>query len=141
MATGVGFDQEPKVIAIAKTVLPASRMRVYVQDMTQYHADHDSYEHILIPGALCYLHSLEDVRQVLAELIKALRDGGMLCASMLPGLVSHMGSCNVRIPKALWMHLNGMILVNMDKMDSWNLPHAMGRYSVCLQKSPVSRTP
>ena len=132
-AQGIGFDLENKAVEIAKVVLPKSRMSVFVQDMTRFSAKPDSFDVILIPGSICYLHSLDDVLYVLSRLVRTLKPGGGLCASMIASLTSEMGSCNIRIPKRIWA-LKEMEIERLEQMNDWGLPHAMGRYSACLRK-------
>jgi SAM-dependent methyltransferase len=144
-ATGVGFDLEPEAIAIAKTMLPRDRMRVFVGDMRSFALPENEtalFDHVFVPGALCYLHSLDEIHTALERLTRALRPGGGLCASMLASMRSNMGSCNTRIPKAMWLshkRVGGMLqgpltLLSMQDMDTWHLPHALGRYAVCIRK-------
>ena len=137
-ATGVGIDLEERVIALAKEALPLDRIHLFVGDMLKIPAISGTFDYVLVPGSLCYLHSIEDLQQIaLPELSRVLRPGGGLCASMLPNPMSgHTGSCNIRVPKSLW-YVNKVDLrvVSMEEMDDWHLPHSLGRYSVCLRKS------
>ena len=145
-ATGVGFDLEPKAVAIARRVLPRDRMPlVFEADMLTVQLPHTTalFDYIFVPGALCYLHSLDDIQAALARLVRLLRPGGGLCASMLASMRSDTGSCNTRIPKAMWLSPNKraggtlaapLTLLSIEDMDTWRLPHAFGRYAVCLTK-------
>ena len=136
-ATGVGLDLEPKAISIAAAILPRERMALQVGDMRRLPAPAEAFDYVLAPGSLCYLHSLDDVRAALAEFVRVLRPGGGLCASMLASATSGMGSCNLRIPKSVWLQARaplGLRVVSVDNMDDWKLPHAFGRYAICLRK-------
>ena len=134
-ATGVGFDLEAEAVAIAERVLPRARMTVYTEDMVHFRGAPDTFDLVLVPGSLCYLHSMDDVLRSLAEMSRVLKPGGGLCASMLASRTSAMGSCNIRIPKRIWHTRPGLTLVRMQEMDGWGLPHSYGRYAVCLRKT------
>jgi SAM-dependent methyltransferase len=136
-STGMGIDLEPRAIAIAAEVLPHDRMALYVGDMLKIPAEAHSFHYVLVPGSLCYLHSLDDVLLAVAEFSRVLKPGGGLCASMLPGATSELMSCNVRVPKSIWTlgSRSGLRLVSMEEMSEWKLPHAFGRYSTCLRKT------
>jgi ubiquinone/menaquinone biosynthesis C-methylase UbiE len=103
-------------------------------DLSNY-VESDTFDHVFVPGTLCYLHSLIEVKEALQQFIRVLRTGGGLCISMLPSTTSETGSCNTRIPKTVWKNLDLLHLVTMEEMDDWNLPHSMGRYAVCLRKT------
>jgi SAM-dependent methyltransferase len=134
-STGIGFDIEEEAVAIANLVLPQDRMQVFVCDMLDLsHLESDSFNYVLIPGSLCYLHSLIDVKSALKQLTRVLKPGGGLCASMLASATSNTGSCNVRIPKTIWKTLDQLKLITLEEMDDWGLPHSSGRYAVCLRK-------
>lgn len=136
-STGVGVDLESKAIAIAKEVLPENRMSLLVANMIYMPMiESNTFDYVLVPGAICYLHSLYDVRAALVEFARVLKPGGGLCASMIASATSDMGSCNIRIPKESWLALEGigLQLITMENMDDWNLPHGLGRYSTCLRK-------
>jgi ubiquinone/menaquinone biosynthesis C-methylase UbiE len=137
--TGVGFDLESKPLDIARKVLPASRMQLFVSDMLEAPKRLQPdvfFDYVFIPGSLCYLHSLQEVLVVLQQLARVMKPGGGLCASMLASPTSATGSCNTRIPKAMWGRVHGLTLVSMEEMDAWGLPHAFGRYAVCLRLKP-----
>ena len=139
LARGDGFDIEERAVTIAGMVLPRTRFQCGVGDMRDptnafyYRAGaRRPYAGIIVPGALCYLHSQEDAVQVLTQLARMLRRGGRLCASMLPSVDSDMGSCNTRVPKALWARVPLLHAAVFEAMDGWNLTaHAMGRYAAC----------
>jgi SAM-dependent methyltransferase len=137
-STGMGLDLEQRAVAIAAEILPSDRITLHVGDMLKIPAKADTFNYVLVPGSLCYLHSLDDVRAALAEFTRVLIPGGGLCASMLPSATSHMGSCNIRVPKSIWLQesktLFGLSVVSMEEMNDWKLPHAFGRYSTCLRK-------
>ena len=138
-STGVGLDLEPRAISIAAQILPHDRVKLHVGDMLEIPAEAHSFDYVLVPGSLCYLHSLDDVRAALTEFSRVLKPGGGLCASMLPSPTSNMGSCNIRVPKSIWT-LEGLStfdlrVVSMEEMNDWKLPHARGRYSTCLRKT------
>lgn len=138
-ATGMGIDIEDSAIQLARVILPVERIHLLVADMVEIPAMGDSFDYVLVPGSLCYLHSLGDVHSALSEFVRVLRPGGGLCASMLPSLTSDMGSCNIRIPKSIWFSYAkvnlGLKVVTMEEMNDWKLPHGMGRYSTCLRKT------
>lgn len=137
-ATGMGIDLEPKAISVAAEVLPSNRMHLLVADMVEIPASSNTFDYVLVPGSLCYLHSLNDVQSALREFARVLKPGGGICASMLPSTTSEMGSCNIRIPKSTWgiemYRVLGLKLVVMEEMNDWKLPHASGRYTTCLRK-------
>lgn len=138
-STGMGLDLEPRAISIAAEILPHERITLHVGDMLRIPAKAQSFNYVLVPGSLCYLHSLDDVRAALAEFTRVLKPGGGLCASMLASATSDMGSCNIRIPKSIWTQESrsafGLNVVSMEEMNDWKLPHAFGRYSTCLRKN------
>jgi SAM-dependent methyltransferase len=134
-ANGYGFDIEPRAIAVASHSQPKARMVVAVGDMLQHLQQFaDAYfDVIFVPGSLCYLQSLDEVETVLRSLSRILKGG--MCLSMLASGNSPMGSCNTRIPKRVFVKNKwGLRLVSLDEMDLWELPHASGRYAVCLTK-------
>ena len=141
-ATGMGIDLEARAISVAEEVLPSNRMRLLVADMVQIPADSNTFDYVLVPGSLCYLHSLNDVHTAVTEFARVLKPGGGICASMLASATSEMGSCNIRIPKSTWgieiYRDLGLELVVMEEMNDWKLPHASGRYSTCLRKAKHS---
>ena len=140
-ATGLGIDLEPQAIAIAEAVLPKERIALAVADMRSIPAPSASFDYVVVPGALCYLHSIYEVQTALAEFARVLRPHGALCASMLADATSNMGSCNVRIPRSLWRSRGFLprpfwdrgMEAHAEAMDRWGLPHSLGRYSVCLR--------
>ena len=140
-ATGLGIDLEPQAITIAEAVLPKERIALAVADMRSIPAPSASFEYVVVPGALCYLHSIYEVQTALAEFARVLRPHGALCASMLADATSNMGSCNVRIPRSLWRSRGFLprpfwdrgMEAHEEAMDRWGLPHSLGRYSVCLR--------
>ena len=140
-ATGLGIDLEPQAIAIAAAHLPRERIALAVADMRAIPAPSASFDRVLVPGSLCYLHSIYEVQAALTEFARVLRPGadGGLCASMLADATSNMGSCNVRIPRALWRSHGFLprpfwgMEAQIEAMDRWGLPHSLGRYSVCLR--------
>ena len=135
-ATGVGIDLEDSAIQLAKQVLPSQRMHLMTANMLAIPALDSSFEYVLVPGSLCYLHSSTDVLLAISEFVRVLKPAGALCASMLPSITSDMGSCNIRIPKSLWTRRDfGLTLLSLEEMDDWGLPHGMGRYSVCARKT------
>jgi len=137
-SSGMGIDLESEVVAIAATILPSARMELHVSDMLKIPVDANEFDYVFVPGSLCYLHSLDDVKAALTEFSRVLKPGGGLCASMLASATSDMGSCNIRISKSMWMleglHDYGMVMVSMEEMNDWGLPHALGRYSTCMRK-------
>lgn len=145
-ASGIGIDLEEPAILIAKTVLPAARMHLLVANMLSIPALDNTFDYVLVPGSLCYIDSLCSILQAISEFVRVLKPGGGLCASMLPSSTSNMGSCNIRIPKNFWIleakQDYNLHLLSMEEMDDWNLPHALGRYSVCSRKHmQSSRSP
>lgn len=138
-ASGFGIDSAPKAIAIAKVVLPQERMRVQVGDMRQIDSRAAEFDVIFVPGAICYLLSLDEVKKAVSEFHRVLKPGGGICLSMIASETSSMGSCNTRIPKSFWNHsalFSSAVQIRMEEMDQWNLPHSMGLYSVCIKKRP-----
>lgn len=140
-STGVGFDLEAEAVAIAALVLPAQRMQVFVGNMLDlFHLESDTFDYVFIPGSICYLHSLIEVKSALMQLTRLLRSGGGLCASMIASPSSDTGSCNTRIPKSIWSTIDLLSLVTMEEMDDWELPHSFGRYAVCLRKHGIGNS-
>ena len=60
------------------------------------------FDHVIALGVICYLNSLEDVRNMLREMLMVCKPGGSLALSMLPPNDESQGSCSVAIPKAFW---------------------------------------
>jgi SAM-dependent methyltransferase len=139
-ATGWGVDIEPKAIAIARAVLPEERMELGVVDMRRLPFCDAIFDYVLVPGALCYLHTLWEVQEALHELFRVLKPGGGLCASMLASEGSPMGSCTVRIPAKTWTLLPAFSCMR-EPMDGWALPHSLGRYAVCMRKDKPDALP
>jgi SAM-dependent methyltransferase len=133
-ARGYGFDIEERAVSIAAMILPRERFHCAVGDMLSPPTllAHGPYDYIIIPGALCYLHSQTDVVHALERLTRQLKRGGRLCASMLPDTDSEMGSCNTRVPRSLWTQVPALHRLAFEEMNDWNLTkHALGRYSAC----------
>ena len=134
-SVGVGFDLEVEAVQIASVVLPHNRVQLFVGDMTDLsQLESETFDYVLVPGSLCYLHSLADIKRALQEFTRVLRPKGGLCASMLASTTSDTGSCNSRIPKSMWLTLDYLHILTMEEMDDWGLPHSFGRYAVCLEK-------
>lgn len=134
-SNGVGIDVVEQAIAIAKVVLPPSRMHVEMGDMRHIKYGGSEFDVVFVPGAICYLASIDDVKIAMGEISRVLKPNGSVCLSMIASDTSEMGSCNVRIPKNFWKGGGGDFkLIRDDNMDDWHLPHALGRYSVCLMK-------
>jgi hypothetical protein len=128
----------PAAIDIAKAVLPSSRMTFAVEDMRHITKNDSAYDIIFVPGAICYLPTIDDVTVAVKEFARLLGVGGGMCLSMIASDVSDMGSCKTRIPKTFWTE-NFIIskylqVLKIEDMDVWHLPHSFGRYSVCLLK-------
>jgi SAM-dependent methyltransferase len=138
-STGMGIDLEPQAISVAAYILPRDRILLSVANMVKIPANSGSFDYVLVPGSLCYLHSLDEVRSALSEFSRVLKSGGGMCASMLASATSDMGSCNVRIPKSIWSfecrHSFGLTVITMEEMNDWSLPHAFGRYATCLRRN------
>jgi ubiquinone/menaquinone biosynthesis C-methylase UbiE len=138
-ASGEGIDIAPVPIEIAKAVLPSSRMKPAVGDMRHLQAYGGSaFDVVFVPGALCLLSSMDEVRMTVAEIERVLKSTGRFCVSLMPDETSQAGACNTRISKRFWTeevayryHLK---LLALEDMDTWHLPHSMGRYHVCMQK-------
>ncbi len=127
-----GIDVVPEAIEIAKVVLPPKRSTLRVGNMLNLDGE---FDHVFVPGAICYLESMFQVRKAVGGFLKVLKNGGGLCLSMIPNDFNHMGSCNTAIPKSFWYSLVPQLkVIMMDEMDDWKLPHAYGRYSTCLRK-------
>jgi ubiquinone/menaquinone biosynthesis C-methylase UbiE len=137
-ASGAGIDVVPRAIAIAEVVLPRERMLVKVGDMRNIEFGASEFDVVYVPGAVCYLLSIEDVKVAVSEFYRVLKPYGGLCLSMIASDTSDMGSCNTRIPKAFWTNdmaaKYGFKVLKLDDMEDWHLPHASGRYSICLRK-------
>lgn len=134
LSTGYGIDMVPGAIDIARAVLPASRMTLAVADMRHIDRESGSFDVIYVPGAICYLPTMDDVRGAVKEFIRLLKHGGGICLSMIASDDSDMGSCKTRISKPFWTSevANDLRVLRLEEMDSWHLPHSGGRYSVCL---------
>jgi SAM-dependent methyltransferase len=131
---GYGIDMVPGAIDIARAVLPASRMTFAVADMRHIEKESGSFDVIYVPGAICYLPTMDDVREAVKEFIRLLKHGGGLCLSMIASDDSDMGSCKTRISKTFWTSevADDLRVLKLEEMDAWHLPHSFGRYSVCL---------
>lgn len=136
---GAGIDVVPAAIAIAEVVVPRDRMTVKVGDMRKIEFGASEFDVAFVPGAICYLLSMDEVRLAVSELYRVLKPGGGMCLSMLANETSPLGSCNTRIPKSFWTHDlqtdSQFTLLQLEDMDNWYLPHSMGRYSVCMEKT------
>jgi ubiquinone/menaquinone biosynthesis C-methylase UbiE len=133
-SSGAGIDVVPRAISIAEVVLPRDRMRVKVGDMRNIEFGTSEFDVVYVPGALCYLLTIEDVKAAVSEFHRVLKPNGGLCLSMIASDTSDMGSCNTRIPKTFWT-MYGFQVLRLEDMENWHLPHASGRYSICLRKS------
>lgn len=142
-STGVGLDVAPSAIEIAKAVLPADRMTCTVGDMRQLvGAGGSQFDAVFVPGALCLLFSMADVRSSVGEFHRVLRPGGGLCISLVPPEnAKSIGACKLRIAKQFWeqelVYQYGLTDVSVEDMDGWQLPHSLGRYHVCMRKAAV----
>jgi ubiquinone/menaquinone biosynthesis C-methylase UbiE len=138
LSSGAGIDVLPRAVSIAEVVLPPTRMLVKVGDMRNIEFRASEFDVVYVPGALCYLLSLEDVKVAVSEFYRVLKQHGGLCISMIASDTSDMGSCNTRIPKTFWTHdmetKYGFRVLRLEDMQNWHLPHASGRYSICLRK-------
>ncbi len=134
-STGAGIDNVPRAIAIAEVVVPHDRMEVKVGDMRQVAYNDKEFDVVFVPGALCYLLSMDEVKLAVSEFHRVLRPRGGMCISMLANATSPLGSCNTRIPESFWTDdmASEFRVWELDEMDDWHLPHSMGRYSVCLK--------
>jgi ubiquinone/menaquinone biosynthesis C-methylase UbiE len=139
LSTGVGIDIVPEAISIANVVLPKDRMKVFTGDMRDMKDFGPSdFDVMYVPGAICYLLSMDEVRAAVAEFYRVLKVHSGLCISMIASDTSTMGSCNTRIPKSFWskdmVKKYGFRILALEEMNDWHLPHSYGRYHVCLQK-------
>jgi SAM-dependent methyltransferase len=134
-ASGFGFDIEPRAISIARAVLPAERFDLIVSNMSSFIVTEKAFDYIFIPGALCYLESLDLIEHTVRSLLKGLKCGGRgMCASMLPGVASKMGSCRSRVPESFWFAL-GVTVIKMEDMAKWKSKDTIyHRYNVCVRK-------
>jgi len=156
-SSGVGFDIVPETLAIAKAILPADRFPVALGDMKfvdDLFIDDNStkkdktslwpsekFDLIIIPGALCYLTTMEQVQLTIKSLLARLNPKhGVLCASMIPDGRHHGLSCNIAIPKLFWTdhfeYLTGVTM--LENMIIWKLPKSSNRYSVCIRMVDLS---
>jgi SAM-dependent methyltransferase len=137
-SSGRGLDIDADVINIARAVLDGHRMTVQVGNMLHIEYDSGLFDYVLVPGSICYLNSMLEVHKALSELARVLKQGGRMCLSMIASDTSPTGSCRVRIPKNVFSYecqlRFGLEHLITEEMDSWGLPHALGRYSSCLQK-------
>ena len=145
-STGRGFDLVPRAIEIADFVLSSNRMKVSVGDITNIDEPSAAFDVVFVPGVLCYISSMQLVKQAVSEFSRVMKINGGLCLSMLASKNSPTGSCVVRIDKDFWKHEVEespfrLKLLSMQEMSSWGLEHAIGRYSVCLQKIGDEHTP
>ena len=136
-SSGAGIDVVPRAISIAEVVLPRDRMLVKVGDMRKIDFNSSEFDVVYVPGAICYLLTMEDVKVAVSEFYRVLKPHGGLCLSMIASDTSDMGSCNTRIPKSFWIKVvhHGFEVLRLEDMETWHLPHAAGRYSICLRKS------
>lgn len=137
--TGAGIDIAPAAIEIAKVVLPSARMKPSVGNMQHLPMYGGStFDAIFVPGALCLLFSMDEVRAAVSEFYRVLKSEGQFCISLIPDHTSQAGACNLRIPKPFWaeemVYWYDLKLLSLEDMDAWHLPHSMGRYHVCMQK-------
>jgi ubiquinone/menaquinone biosynthesis C-methylase UbiE len=132
---GEGIDVVPGAISIAKVSLPKERMIVKLGDMRNIDYDNNAFDVVYVPGSICYLTFIEDVKKAVSEFYRVLKPNGGVCLSMIASDTSPVGSCNIRIPKTFWTSLHGFMLLNMEEMDKWRLPHSSGRYSLCMRKN------
>ncbi len=135
LATGHGIDLEEKAIAIAAQVLPKNRVTLSVGNMMDTNLRPGIFDYVFVPGALCYLHSLINVKFAISEFARVLKVGGGVCLSMIASDTSPTGTCVTRIPKSTFTsNRDKLCVVSMEEMDDWHLPHGMGRYATCLRK-------
>ena len=133
-STGDGLDLEANTVAIAKAILPLARMKVHLANMFSVREIHTNalFNYVFIPGTLCYADNLNQVQRFMEDLITyhIIEIGGKISITMLASDHSETGSCVTRISKAFWKSLKGYTVIDIQEMDSWNLPHALGRYAV-----------
>ena len=118
----------------ALTVQPLARMKVHLANMFSVREIHTNalFNYVFIPGTLCYADNLNQVQRFMEDLITyhIIEIGGKISITMLASDHSETGSCVTRISKAFWKSLKGYTVIDIQEMDSWNLPHALGRYAV-----------
>jgi SAM-dependent methyltransferase len=138
-ASGVGIDLESNVIELAAQVLEHSNVKLQVLNMINvpYSFENAGFDYIFIPGTLCYADSLGDVYGIIKGLVShnVLKPGGRMSVTMLASEASETGSCVTRIPKVFWHGLkNYWRVLEIQDMETWKLPHALGRYAVYLER-------
>jgi SAM-dependent methyltransferase len=133
---GAGVDLSQRAVNIANCVLPEDRMRSYVADARDMDMiPNFAFDYVIIPGVLCYLSNLYNVKLALLEMLTKVKNEASIAITMLP--LENMGSCNVKIEPDFWtsptMRGLGLKLLKLDYCHNCGLSHAEGRYAVFLQ--------
>jgi ubiquinone/menaquinone biosynthesis C-methylase UbiE len=145
-ARGYGIDLEPRAIVVASQIFSneSQRMQLSVANMLDKMAFKDNYfDNVFVPGSLCYLHSVSEVKIAVSEFTRVLKTHGQMCISMLPkaNTQSRMGSCNVRVPKSFFIsQCPDLRQISMQDIGEWPMGRKMGRYHVCLVKKMLEHT-
>lgn len=141
-ALGVGVDIVSATVEIARTILPADRMKLYTVSSSEYAMIANStFDHIIAPGVICYFPSLASVENLMREFSRIAKAGASMCLTMIPFDTSGKISCNIVIPPAFWSGNSitslGLRVTSLRNMSEWNLSHSYNRYAIYLRKENI----
>lgn len=92
-----GIDIIEEAIEIARKVIPKGNF--YVASALKLPSKSDSFEHVLCNCVLPYLSSLEEVEIAIFEMLRVLKPGGKLTASLIADNEEDQRSFCILIPK------------------------------------------
>ena len=142
-ARGMGIDVVRGAVDIARTILPADRMKLYTVSSSEYSMiGNNTVDHIIGPGVICYFPSLTSIENLMRELVRIAKPNASMCFTMIPFDVSGKVSCNLIILPSFWSENRikslGLRVTSLQNMSEWNLSHSHNRYSVYLRKEIIT---
>lgn len=145
LATIEGVDLSLKAVRIARQRVPSGRFHMAdARDLSFIPSA--SKDFLAAPGVLGYITDLWIVREAVAEMVRVLRPGGSLMASMLSPTPEGKRSQNIAIPISFWRQVAGELgldVVRVDDMSAWRdcvcEEHQSLRYAIFLRKRGAGR--
>lgn len=139
-----GVDLSAAAIGVCRTVfahLPPAATVFGVADIVCMPFPAAHFDHVLGPGVLAYLPTLDLVRQAVAEAVRVLVPGGSAVFSALPFKQSGTRSMRVVIPPRLWRVWGAELNFTRRVERMEQLPGQRGRYFVFITKGAAKEQP